>query len=96
MPIIKITAETVLAEIEKSIKLHAGPGAGKTRFLVNHIKNVLHHSRRLGSSRKVACITYTNVGTETIIKRLGNTGDRVEVSTIHSFLYKHLINLMFI
>jgi DNA helicase-2/ATP-dependent DNA helicase PcrA len=91
MPVTTITAETLLPNIEGPLKVFAGPGAGKTRFLINHIKNVLHHSTRLGSCRKVACITYTNVGTETILRRLGNPGERVEVSTIHSFLYKHVI-----
>lgn len=47
---------------------------------------------RLEKTRKIACITYTNIAVETILKRLGtNIANRVEVSTIHSFLYRHII-----
>jgi DNA helicase-2/ATP-dependent DNA helicase PcrA len=77
--------------IEQHFKVTAGPGAGKTKFLINHIKNVLHNSERLGRNRKIACITYTNVGVETILQRLGNDTDHVEVSTIHSFLFTHIV-----
>jgi len=80
-----------LIDVEENFKLCAGPGAGKTRFLVNHIKNVINKSSRLSKVRKIACITYTNIGVETILKRLDNAIDFVEVSTIHSFLYKHII-----
>lgn len=76
---------------EKHFKVIAGPGAGKTKFLIGHIKNVLHNSNRLGRNRKIACITYTNVGVETILKRLGDESDHVEVSTIHSFLFYDVI-----
>lgn len=79
-------------DIEVNFKIEAGPGAGKTEFLVNHIKNVLQNSTRMTCTRKIACITYTNTGVETILKRLGmGASDRVEVSTIHSFLYKNVV-----
>lgn len=77
-------------EIESNFKLCAGPGAGKTRFLINHINNVIERSERLTIGKKIACITYTNVGVETIKKRLHNSNE-VEVSTIHSFLYNHVL-----
>lgn len=85
-----ITSETQI-NIEQHFKVTAGPGAGKTKFLINHIKNVLHNSSRLGRIRKIACITYTNVGVETILKRLGDESDHVIVSTIHSFLFTHIV-----
>lgn len=86
-----ITAETKL-DIEKSFKVEAGPGAGKTRFLVNHIEHVLHESKRLSSTRKVACITFSNVAVETIRKRLGKSAStKTEILTIHSFLYNNII-----
>jgi DNA helicase II / ATP-dependent DNA helicase PcrA len=79
-------------ELEQHFKVTAGPGAGKTHWLVNHIKNTVKNSLRLEKTRKIACITYTNIAVETILKRLGtNIANRVEVSTIHSFLYKHVI-----
>ncbi|WKT74942.1 ATP-dependent helicase [Lysinibacillus fusiformis] len=79
-------------DLEQHFKVTAGPGAGKTHWLVNHIKNTVKNSLRLEKTRKIACITYTNIAVETIMKRLGtNITNRVEVSTIHSFLYKHII-----
>jgi DNA helicase II / ATP-dependent DNA helicase PcrA len=90
MSINQITSDTPI-EIEQHFRVSAGPGAGKTYWLANHIKNVLHKSERLCATRKIACITYTNVAVETILKCLGASADRVEVSTIHSFLYKHIV-----
>lgn len=80
-----------LGDIEHHFRILAGPGAGKTHWLVNHIKEVLHTSERLDKSRKVACITYTNTAVDIIRDRLGSSSNQVEVSTIHSFLYKHII-----
>ncbi|WIL38183.1 ATP-dependent helicase [Kurthia sp. YJT4] len=81
-----------LIDIEQHFKVTAGPGAGKTHWLVNHIKNTVKNSLRLEKTRKIACITYTNIAVETILKRLGSgITDRVDVTTIHSFLYKHVV-----
>ncbi|OAA85097.1 UvrD-helicase domain-containing protein [Clostridium coskatii] len=80
-----------LINTENNFKVEAGPGAGKTTWLVNHIKNVLNKSTRLKKSKKVACITYTKIGVKAIINKLKDAGDQVEVSTIHSFLYKYII-----
>ncbi len=90
MSVIEIDSNK-LVPIEQHFRVSAGPGAGKTHWLVNHIKNVLQHSKRLGSYRKIACITYTNVGVATIIERLDFIADRVEVSTIHGFIYSNII-----
>lgn len=78
-------------EIDKPFSVKAGPGAGKTYWLVQHIRNVLANSKRLDHIRKIACITYTNVGVETIQDRLSVSADRVEVSTIHTFLYENIV-----
>ena len=86
-----INSNDKLDDIEHHFRVLAGPGAGKTYWLVNHIKEVLHTSKRLDKSRKVACITYTNTAVEIIRDRLGSSSNQVEVSTIHSFLYKHII-----
>jgi DNA helicase-2/ATP-dependent DNA helicase PcrA len=91
MPINRITSDSSLIDIEHHFRVSAGPGAGKTHWMVEHIRNVLHRSNRLGKTRKIACITYTNIAVETILSRLGTSADRVEVSTIHSFLYKHIV-----
>lgn len=88
---IKLKDSDVKIDIEINFKLCAGPGAGKTRFLTNHINNILSNSKRLSKVRKIACITYTNIGVDTIVRRLENVIDDVEVSTIHSFLYKNIL-----
>lgn len=80
-----------LIPIEQHFRVSAGPGAGKTHWLINHMRNVLHTSLRLGKTRKIACITYTNIAVSTILSRLTTSSDKVEVSTIHSFLYKHIV-----
>ncbi|WP_409229262.1 UvrD-helicase domain-containing protein [Gudongella sp. SC589] len=85
------SSNELINNIETHFKLYAGPGSGKTRFIVNHIKNVITNSNRLKDGRKIACITYTNIGVDTINKRLSNAVNEVEVSTIHSFLYKHVV-----
>lgn len=91
MSIITINSDYKITNVDNNFKVSAGPGAGKTYWLVNHIKNILHYSNKLSITRKVACITYTNSAVETIYKRLGTSSVLVEVSTIHSFLYKHIV-----
>jgi DNA helicase-2/ATP-dependent DNA helicase PcrA len=90
MSIKQITSDTIIP-IEEHFRVSAGPGAGKTHWLVNHINNVLFRSSRLSKFRKIACITYTNIAVETIVKRLGDIDDNVIVDTIHSFLYKNVL-----
>lgn len=85
-----ITSDTKI-QIDEHFKVMAGPGAGKTYWLVNHIKNVLGHSTKLGKCGKIACVTYTNVGVDTIVQRLGGNANRVEVCTIHSFFYNQIV-----
>lgn len=77
------------------IKVLAGPGAGKTHWLIGQIKHVLSESNDLGLSRKVGCITYTNKATENILSHVGANNNRLEVSTIHAFLYKNIIKPYF-
>jgi DNA helicase-2/ATP-dependent DNA helicase PcrA len=86
-----IDSDTTIANFETHIKVSAGPGAGKTTWLINHIKTVLNNSERLKVTRKIACITYTNAAVETITKRLAYATHQVEVTTIHSFLYTHVL-----
>jgi DNA helicase-2/ATP-dependent DNA helicase PcrA len=86
----RITANTNI-DIEQHFKVIAGPGAGKTRFLVNPVKYVLANSCRLSRNRKIACITYTNVGVDTLIRRVEDEKDHLEISTIHSFLFTHVV-----
>lgn len=77
--------------IDENFKLYAGPGAGKTTFLTNHIKRVLRNSTKLGKARKVACITYTNTGVNALLNKLEDSVDSLEICTIHSFCYNHIV-----
>lgn len=88
---IDIHSDMLLDEIEHNFRVFAGPGAGKTHWLMLHIQNVLRNSTRLTPSSRIACISYTNVATEQIRSRLGKSGERVEVATIHSFLYRFVV-----
>ena len=85
-----ITSEQTIP-IDEPFKVSAGPGAGKTHWLISHIKNVVSKSHKLDVVKKVACITYTNVGIDTITSRLDMGNDVVEVCTIHSFLYANVV-----
>ena len=81
-----------LISIDNHFKVSAGPGAGKTFWLTNHIKNVLKNSKRLGKTGKIACITYTNTAVEEIQTSLrGASGNRIFIGTIHSFLYANIV-----
>lgn len=77
------------------VKVLAGPGAGKTHWLIGQIKHILADATDLGLSRKVGCITYTNKATENILNHVGANNNRLEVSTIHAFLYKNIIKPYF-
>jgi DNA helicase-2/ATP-dependent DNA helicase PcrA len=77
--------------IDENFKLYAGPGAGKTTFLTNHIRHILKSSKKLKKTRQIACITYTNTAVNTLIRRLEGCTDSTEVSTIHSFCYKYIV-----
>jgi DNA helicase-2/ATP-dependent DNA helicase PcrA len=80
-----------LTDIERDFKIYAGPGSGKTTWLISHLENVLKRSKRLGKTGRIACITYTNVAAKELISRLQCNKDRFDISTIHSFLYRNII-----
>ena len=43
-----ITSGDILTENEllNHIKIYAGPGAGKTHFIVENIKNIINHDKK--------------------------------------------------
>lgn len=86
-----IDSGTLLPDIERHFRVVAGPGAGKTHWLVNHIKHVVANSTRLSPTSRVACISYTNVAVNEIVTRLGSAATQVDASTIHSFLYRNVV-----
>lgn len=79
-------------EINQNFRISAGPGAGKTHWLIEHIRHIVNESRELSVTRKVACITYTNVAVDEVKKRLGVFSNHVEVCTFHSFLFQHIVS----
>lgn len=89
--IIKIESDELLTDFNHHFKVIAGPGAGKTFWLTRNIKNVARNSDLLSNSSKIACISYTNVAVNEIIEDIDICEDTVEVSTIHSFLYKNIV-----
>ena len=84
---IKITSGDIFTpeQLEKHAKVYAGPGAGKTHFLVENIKNIVTTNPLITRSRarKVLCVTYTNAAVDEIKRRLDKFTDYIEVHTIH-------------
>lgn len=78
-----------LIPIDTSFRLTAGPGAGKTYWLINHVHNVMSNAE-LGKRGKIGCFSYSNIGADTISSRLGKC-DKIDVCTLHSFLYTNLV-----
>lgn len=87
----EICSDDLLEELDISFRVSAGPGAGKTYWLVNHIKAVVAKGKSLGKCGRIACITYTNIAAETVTSRLGDACHKTDVATIHAFFYKNVI-----
>lgn len=82
-----------LEQLNNHLAIYAGPGSGKTHFLVNNTKNIIAtHPKITGSNeRKILCITYTNAAVEEIQRRLDNYSTSVFVDTIHEFIIQNII-----
>ncbi|QSX04788.1 ATP-dependent helicase [Sedimentibacter sp. zth1] len=72
----------------QSIVFDAGAGAGKTYTLIKTLKYIIEKNNKEleAHNQKILCITYTNVATNEIKGRLGNTS-LVDVSTIHVIVW---------
>ena len=90
-----ITSGDILSaeQLKRHSKVYAGPGAGKTYFLVENVKNIITTNESVAKSkaRKVLCITYTNAAVDEIKRRLERYVDYVEAYTIHGFIIEHII-----
>lgn len=71
---------------KKNFLLSGGAGSGKTYSLVQVIRKVLEDN----TSKKIACITYTNAGVREIKERVNHKN--LFVSTIHEFLWDNISN----
>ena len=80
-------------EIKNNIRVFAGPGAGKTHFLVENIKNIIATNKKITGSkqRKVLCITYTNATVDELRRRLDRFSTTVDICTIHGFIIDNII-----
>ena len=81
-------------QLQHHVKILAGPGAGKTHFLVENVKSIITTNPLItkSRSRKVLCVTYTNAAVDEIKRRLDRFTDHVEVFTIHGFITEHIIS----
>jgi DNA helicase-2/ATP-dependent DNA helicase PcrA len=75
-------------DASRSFCVEAGAGAGKTYSLVEALNHVTRsRGRDLARSRQqVACITYTNVATDEIVRRTDHH-PAIACSTIHAFCW---------
>ena len=80
---------------DQSFRLSAGPGAGKSRRLVAHVRQVLRDAprQRLHRHARVVCLTYTEIGTATLTHRLRDLPHDapLRISTLHGFLFHELV-----
>jgi DNA helicase-2/ATP-dependent DNA helicase PcrA len=88
------TAQRVAARCDRNTLVVACPGSGKTRTLVAKLLYCLEEARC--SSRRIACITYTNAAAHEVEKRLrayGAAGDEhhCDISTIHAFCLENVL-----
>ncbi len=71
----------------------AGPGSGKTKTITIKIARILHEDLR--PPRRLACITYSNACVDELRIRLRKLdiedGDRLLLSTVHSFCLSELV-----
>ena len=73
----------------RNFRLEAGAGAGKTYSLVKALQWIIEEVglQLIRRHQKVACITYTNVATDEVIKRTDGH-PAIQASTIHSFCWE--------
>lgn len=71
-----------------SFQFEAGPGAGKTSSLIDALQHLGSHHElwRKHPGQLIACLTYTKVARDEIIKRIGGE-TMVQVDTIHAFAW---------
>ena len=73
-------------EVERSFRLEAGAGAGKTYSLVEALKKIISERGKtlIQAGQQVACITYTEVAREEIARDIAEH-PAILVNTIHGF-----------
>lgn len=76
-------------DVKRSFLLEAGAGAGKTYSLIAALRRILQEPQKYlpRSDQQVACLTYTKVARDEIIRRT-DASPRVFADTIHGFLWQ--------
>ncbi|MFC1442368.1 UvrD-helicase domain-containing protein [Streptacidiphilus sp. N1-10] len=81
----------ILASLDdrRNFKLEAGAGAGKTHSLIDALRHILDDRAKYlpREGQQVACVTYTNVARNEIIRRT-DASVHVFAGTIHGFLWE--------
>lgn len=78
---------------KRSFRLLAGPGAGKTKTLIDTLEYILLKRQTfLENDQKIAVITFTNAAKDEILERLGDNQGCISCSTIHSFCWERIKN----
>ena len=57
MSVPKVIESDEAIPFDQHTRVTAGPGAGKTYWLIEQLTHVVRHSRRLGPTRRIACIS---------------------------------------
>ena len=86
-----ITSDTLLLNTDRHARVAAGPGAGKTYWLAERVKNVLQRSKKIHSHARIAVISYTNIAADELRQKLGGDAAKADIGTIHNFLYRNVI-----
>lgn len=78
---------------QKSFKLIAGAGAGKTFTLIRVLKYLIGSKSKklIRNSQRIACITFTEAARDELLSRI-DRHPLVEIQTIHSFCWSLLKN----
>lgn len=80
---------TVVNELNENIMLLASAGTGKTETLARRVANIIEAKKASGD--EILCITFTNKACKEMKERVeqiaGAEGNKVNVSTFHSFCF---------
>ncbi|MFD8732494.1 UvrD-helicase domain-containing protein [Streptomyces sp. NPDC059611] len=73
----------------QSFKMEAGAGSGKTHSLIDTLQHILQNRYTFlpRDGQRVACITYTNVARQEIVRRTDGS-PHILAETIHGFLWE--------
>ncbi|MBD2828191.1 ATP-dependent helicase [Streptomyces globisporus] len=73
----------------QSFKMEAGAGSGKTHSLIDTLQHILQNRYKFlpRDGQRVACITYTNVARQEIVRRTDGS-PHILAETIHGFLWE--------